>query len=411
MAGLHDLAGWLVRRRSSLPAWMTRIIDAPARNPDGLIGRLAYRVLGGGGAPNTTVPDAATRVYIAPTNYSGQGFLWARALERAQSDVGARNMAVDIPGGFAFRADTTVPIAVNSASAEWQRAEWEAVQRFTHVLIEAERPIFGGLFGRSVLSEVEALEAAGLSVAFLSHGTDIRSPRAHAALTPWSPYPEDPRTDTLQADADANAVLLETLRRPTFVSTPDLLLDVPWARWCPVVVDGARFAADRPVLAEQTARVIHVSSSPVQKGSHHIEPALRPLIDAQTIGYELVSGVNSDSMPGVIGSADIVLDQFRIGSYGVAACEAMAAGRIVVGHVLPQVREHILAETGLALPIVEATPDTLHAVVSGLLTDRDRAREVAALGPAYVEAVHSGAHSAAVLLDGWIDRSGDADGN
>ncbi|MFP3786388.1 hypothetical protein, partial [Burkholderia sp. SIMBA_024] len=102
--------------------------------------------------------------------------------ERAQSDVGARNMAVDIPGGFAFPADTTVPIAVNSASAEWQRAEWEAVQAFTHVLIEAERPIFGGLFGRRVLAEVEALEKAGLSVAFLSHGTDIRSPRAHAAL-------------------------------------------------------------------------------------------------------------------------------------------------------------------------------------------------------------------------------------
>lgn len=409
MAGLHDVAGWLVRRRSSLPGWATRIIDAPARNPDGLIGRLAYRILGGGGAPNTQPPDAVNRVYIAPTNYSGQGFLWARALERAQSDVGARNMAVDIPGGFAFPADTTVPIAVNNASAEWQRAEWESVRTFTHVLIEAERPIFGGLFARRVLAEVEALEAAGLSVAFLAHGTDIRSPRAHAALTPWSPYPEDPRTDMLQADADANIALLDMLRRPTFVSTPDLLLDVPWARWCPVVVDAERFAQEHPVLVGQTARVIHVSSSAVQKGSHHIAPALQPLIDEQAIRYDLVTGVSSAEMPAIIGDADIVLDQFRIGSYGVAACEAMAAGRIVVGHVLPEVRERILSDTGLELPIVEATPDTLRAVVSELLADPVRARAIAESGPAYVQAVHSGERSAAVLLDGWINRSGGSD--
>ena len=412
MAGLHDLAGWLVRRRSSLPGWMTRIIDAPARNPDGLIGRLAYRVLGGGGdAPNTQAPDTTIRVYIAPTNYSGQGFLWARALEQAQSDVGARNMAVEIPGGFAFRADTTVPIAINSASTEWQRAEWEAVQAFTHVLIEAQRPIFGGLFGRSVSVEVEALEGAGLSVAFLGHGTDIRNPRAHAELTPWSPYPEDPRTETLQSDADANIALLEELRRPTFVSTPDLLLDVPWARWCPVVVDVARFAQDHAVLLGPTARIIHISSSAVQKGSHHIAPALQPLVDEQAIRYDLVTGVSSADMPAIIGDADIVLDQFRLGSYGVAACEAMAAGRIVVGHVLPEVRERILADTGLELPIVEATPDTLRAVVSGLLADPDRARAIAESGPAYEQAVHSGARSAAVLLDGWINRSGGSDGD
>lgn len=407
----HDVAGWLVRRRSSLPTWMARIIDAPARNPDGVIGRLAYRILGRDGARNTEVPASEIRVYIAPTNYSGQGFLWARALERAHDDLGARNMAVDIPGGFAFPADTVVPIAVNSASSEWQRAEWAAVQAFTHVLIEAERPIFGGLFHRRVLAEVEALEAAGLSVAFLSHGTDIRSPRAHAALTPWSPYPGDPRTEALQFDADENIALLETLRRPTFVSTPDLLLDVPWARWCPVVVDAARFSVDRPVLGGRKARVIHISSSAVQKGSHHIGPALGPLIDADEIGYDLVSGVSSESMPAVIGGADIVLDQFRIGSYGVAACEAMAAGRIVVGHVLPQVREHILAETGLALPIVEATPDTLRAVVTELLADRPRARAIAESGPPYVDAVHSGRRSAEVLLRDWILGSGDADRN
>ncbi len=109
-------------------------------------------------------------------------------------------------------------------------------------------------------------------------------------------------------------------------------------------------------------------------------------------------------MPARIGQADIVLDQFRVGSYGAAACEAMAAGRVVVGHVLPEVRVTIRERTGLELPIVEATPRTLVEVVAGLLEDRERARSIGALGRAFVEQVHSGAASALALREHWIDR-------
>lgn len=406
---VNDVVGWIVRHRSRLPAWANRLLDAPARNPDGLLGRIAYRMLGSEDAPTTEVPSTAVRVYIAPTNYSGQGFEWSRALERADPAIGARNMSIEIPGGYAFRADTPVPITVNNGSRQWQQAEWDAVRQFSHVLVEAERPMFGSLFERDLAQEVQALEESDVSVAFLCHGTDIRSPRRHAELTPWSPYPDDPRTDFLQTDADANMALLERFRRPTFVSTPDLLLDVPWARWCPVVVDAARFATDSPVLATEHARIVHSSSSAVQKGSHHIEPALRPLIDAGKVDLSLVSGVKSERIPSILARADIVLDQFRAGSYGVAACEAMAAGRVVVGHVLPFVRDHIETEIGLPLPIVEATPDTLRAVVEQLLADPAHAREIAARGPAYVEAAHSGERSAAVLIDGWVVPSDGGD--
>ncbi len=41
----------------------------------------------------------------------------------------------------------------------------------------------------------------------------------------------------------------------------------------------------------------------------------------------------ADAMPEVYGGADIVLDQFPLGTYGVAACEALVAGRLVVSHV------------------------------------------------------------------------------
>lgn len=407
------LAGWAVAHRSKMPQWMQRLMESAARNPDGLIGRLSARLMGSGDdAPVTTVPDADIRVYIAPTNYAGQGYLWARALEAADPRIGARNMAIELPGGFAFPADTLVPIAAVNASAEWAESEWDAASRFTHVLVEAERPLFGKRWGRQLETEVAALEAAGVSVAFLAHGTDARDPDRHLQLTPWSPFREDPRTDVLRADARANIALLERLRRPTFISTPDLAADLPWATWCPVVVDAERFAADTPAFTGSVAsdshpvtrpvHVIHASSNPLQKGSDRIEPALAPLIESGTITYELITARPSEEMPGVFAKADIVLDQFRIGSYGVAACEAMAAGRAVVGHVIPSVRERVLRDTGRELPIVEATPDTLHDVVAGLVEDPERARAAATAGPAFVAAVHSSRMSADALMRHWI---------
>lgn len=396
---------WLMRHRASLPGWMNRAMESVARDPDSLIGRLASRLLGGADVLPTSVPTTPLRLYIAPTNYSGQAHAWARAVEEQDRQIGARNLAVELPGGYRFAADAVVPITTVNASESWAEAEWNAARQFTHVLVEAERSMFGRRFGRSLAAEITALQANGASVAYLCHGTDIRNPDTHAERTPWSPYPEDPRTDLLRADAKENLALLCSLPLPTFVSTPDLLEDVPWARWCPVVVDTGTFATGSIPFTGAVPRIIHTSSSAVQKGSNLIEPALMPLLAAGRVDYRLVTGAQSVEMPGIYAAADIVLDQFRLGSYGVAACEAMAAGRVVVGHVLPSVRDHIQETTGLALPIVEATPDTLHDVIVELVENGQRAQEIAAAGKAFVDAVHSGPASARALIDGWITAS------
>lgn len=395
-------ADWAVKNRTRMPRWVGQVMESAARNPDGFVGRVSARLLGGGGTVATEVPDTDLRVYIAPTNYSGQGYLWARSLERSNPHIGARNAAVQLPGGYSFPADNVVSIATVNADAVWAEAEWEAARQFTHVLVEAERSMFGKRFNRNVEAEVLALEAEGVSVAFLCHGTDIRDPDRHAKLTPWSPYPEDPRTAVLREDAQRNSELLERMRRPTFVSTPDLLLDLPWAIWCPVVVDADRFEAHSLPFSGQLPRVIHASSNPLQKGSDHIEPALASLVESGELEYSLIPPTPSAQMPDVFAGADIVLDQFRLGSYGVAACEAMAAGRIVVGHVLPQVRERVKQDTGLRLPIIEATPDTLSQVIAGLIAEPRTAQAVAAEGPKFVATVHAGAASARVLTEQWI---------
>lgn len=392
----------MVRNRHRLPRFLNRIIDDVARNPDGRMSRLASRVLGGSGrAPAaTSIPVSPTRLFIGPTNYAGQGYAWARAVEASSPRIGARNLSIDLPGGFAFPADSTVPISIFNHSEPWQRAEFDAVVHFTHVLVEAERPLFGSFFGRDLDREIDELQRRGLSCAFMCHGTDIRSPALHLSMNEWSPFVAgSEQTRALQHDADSNLALLARRHLVVFVSTPDLLVDVPTASWCPVVVDVDRWVGGRALWTRDRPVVVHVPSMGSVKGTDLIEPTMRRLDKAGVIEYRSVTGVPSSRMPLVIGDADIVLDQFRIGSYGVAAVEAMAAGRIVVGHVGDETREAIRRLTGMDLPVVEADPTTLGDVLEELVAKRPVAMD----GIRFASTVHSGALSASVLRRGWID--------
>ena len=109
-------------------------------------------------------------------------------------------------------------------------------------------------------------------------------------------------------------------------------------------------------------------------------------------------------MPAAFAGADVLLDQFRAGSYGVAACEAMAAGCIVVGQVSAQTRDVVRERTGLVLPIVEASPDTLEHILREL-AGRDDLDTPRAASVAFVREVHDGRASARALIDGWLSPS------
>ncbi len=350
--------------------------------------------------PPVRLPDTAARLLVGPVNSAGQGHAWARAAERLPG-VGARAMAVRGPRNFGFAADQSVPLGDYRWSRAWQRAQRRAVLAdATHVLLESARPLFGDVEPGAVEAEVSALRAQGIHVALAFHGSDLRDPAAHRARERHSPYAEGlwALTPALTARARHARSLIAETGCSVFVSTPDLLLDVPEAVWLPVVVEPERWRTDAAPLAHGGRPVVaHAPSTAIVKGTDLIDGTLSALEAEGLIEYRRLEGLPSAQMPAAYGAADIVLDQFRIGSYGVAACEAMAAGRIVVSHVAAAVRERVRADTGLAVPIVQAEADQLEAVLRGLLADPSAALAAGAAGPAFVAAVHDGACSAQQL--------------
>ncbi|KQX06386.1 hypothetical protein ASC59_00440 [Leifsonia sp. Root1293] len=349
--------------------------------------------------PVISPPPGEVRLLVAPANYAGQGYEWARAAERLPG-VGAANLVVARGTDWGFRADHRVVENVAVDSAWWYRRHATSVLTgFTHVLVESERPLLGGYCAGDVRREADALRTAGIAVGYVSHGSDLRLPSRHADRERWSPFRDQdwPLLPVLEETARANAAFLAEQDATVFVSTPELVLDYPGAVWLPVVIDGARWANPTPALLRATPVVVHAPTNPIIKGTELIEPTTTRLSDEGVIDYRRIEGVAASDMPTIVATSDVVLEQFRLGIYSATAIEAMAGGRLVVGYLSEQVREHVRLVTGLEIPIVQASVDTLESVLRDVVARPEQYRALAEQGPRFVAAVHDGALSAAVL--------------
>lgn len=344
--------------------------------------------------------DAPCRLFIGPVNSAGQGWAWARAAERLPGVAAVDFMYRNPTDVFAFPADHSVPTAFFIGNHRWQRLQRRAVgSGFTHVIIESGRHIFGT--DGHVSDQIDALRRRGVRVALVFHGSDIRLPSEHAAAEPDSPFRGDlyPDTARLEENALRNRALVAESGLPVFVSTPDLLGSVPGATWLPVAVAGERWAdaAAAPALERERPIVVHAPSNAGLKGSGLITATMQRLDAEGLIEYREIAGVPAERMPEIYGAADIVLDQFSLGIYGVAAVEALASGRLVVSHVSAESRSVVKDSIGLDLPVVEARASELERLLRDVVADRPRFQRIARSGPGFVEAVHSGARSADAL--------------
>jgi len=332
---------------------------------------------------------------IGPANSAGQAWAWSRAAARLlpnvrPSVISVRNEKYDFP--------TDVPVlrTAFARDASWQAAAAaSAASSWTHALLEAGRPVFGTINGRDFRGDSAMLADAGVRVGLVFHGSEVRDPRLHARNHEWSPFkdPAEALTRRLQEGCDTLLPLVAGFDGPVFVSTPDQLDYLPQAIWLPVVVDLAAWRNPEPVLARDIPLVVHAPSTPALKGTDLVLAALQPLAAAGRIELRLVTGMPPVEAAELIRGADVVVDQLLLGLYGVLACEAMAAGRVVLGHVGQRLRSRV-PDT---IPVIEATPANLVAVVEGLLANPDGARRAAAAGPTFVKRFHDGRYSASVL--------------
>ncbi len=354
--------------------------------------------------------DDRTRVLIAPLNTAGQAAEWGWALQRYAGEqlgdwhIDTRSVRAEPrsgPGGLAHRVDMRLSPAVQLRGMRPYRA---FVLGSTHVLAESARAVLDDVHHRSITDDLPTLREHGIDVAVLLHGSEIRDLHAHAAREPFSPFAGewDERWHRMQARVEATRAVLEELRGqdvPLFVSTPDLLADVPDATWLPVVAHASADADPVPVLARDVPVVVHAPSNPRLKGTAVVDEVLGTLQAEGRIVYRRLDGVPPQQMLTEIAGADAVVDQIALGNPGVLLAETLATGRVAIAHLPTAVRAAMTEADplGEAPPVLEADPTRLRDVVEQMLDDRVGAVELAGRGPAWAARTHDGDRSGAVL--------------
>jgi len=155
-----------------------------------------------------------------------------------------------------------------------------------------------------------------------------------------------------------------------------------------------------PVEPGDVLRVAHAPSKRAVKGTDTVLAAVESLrAKGAPIELDLIEGVPNREARARYAAADVVVDQLRIGWYGMLAIESMALAKPVVVHL----DEEAAAETedafGLELPLVRASESSLEAVLASLIEQRETLPELGRRSRAYVEQVHSHTEVARQVLE------------
>ena len=245
--------------------------------------------------------------------------------------------------------------------------------------------------GKFIDEQLSLLEESGISVGVLLHGSEIRDPAFHQHF-PYSPFSkEDEFTKILQDSVTILKSHLTGLQVPIFVTTPDLLQYIE-GEWLPIVIDFDFWTSLPPAPQNPKPTVLHVPSNNQLKGSKYIDQELSQLESEGKIKYlRPEERVSSTSVRSLISQSDIVVDGIVIGAYGVTSCQAMAAGRIVIGNT--NELDFLRSEC----PILHADPSSLRTAVESLIENQSTWDSQISKGTYYVKKYHDGRATAEKL--------------
>jgi glycosyltransferase involved in cell wall biosynthesis len=223
------------------------------------------------------------------------------------------------------------------------------------------------------------LRAARKGVVFQSWGSDLRN--------------RTPREVGYLRGADAVIVGSFLTRR--------LAPEGPWPSYevvpPAIVLDEWEPAGKEPGT---TLRIVHAPSKRAVKGTEAVIVAVEGLRSrGAPVELDLVEGVPHREARKRFADADVIVDQLRIGWYGMFAIESMALGKPVVCFLDEDAAAETDAAFGLELPIIRSSEQELPNVLERLVETRNRLPELGRRSREYAERIHGHVHVARRVLE------------
>lgn len=239
------------------------------------------------------------------------------------------------------------------------------------------------------------LKSAGKLVVMSFRGGEIRLHSKFKEINKFNYVDENPNRIIESNPEEYQKKFIDYCRAvcdQIIVSDPEMLTYVPDAKVVPRSINLELFQhkADNfssiETWDEEGPLIVHVPSREGVKGSHYIQQALDELKEeGHKFRFKFVTGVSHDEVIEMYSNADIVIDQLRIGWYGVASVEAMALGKCTVAYIREDIEHHL---TPFNKPIVNANPENIKDVIKELIYDRNKVIKKGRTGRKFVEDYH-----------------------
>ncbi len=331
------------------------------------------------------------RVLHAPLNLANDPW----SLTRGLREIGVEADLVTVqtnpfvtPGDYDFSSRSRGAIA-------------RAASKLAFVLRAMQRyDVFHYSFGRSILEyelpgagllDLRLAHALGKPLVMTFHGCEVRglSTRSCSLCARDCEMQRKARRLNLAAKHVSHR----------FVTTPDLLRDVPGATWIPQAVDEVRSLAEIGVRHHGPLIIVHAPSARAAKGTDAVIGAVAEL---QRRGWpvelRLIEGMSRQEALKAYREADLGVDQLLSGWYGVFAVEMMAMGKPVVCYMA----DSVLRAAGLgSVPLISASPASLPDVLEGCVANRERLAEIGTAGRKYVLGMHDPVSIARRYVDAY----------
>lgn len=246
-------------------------------------------------------------------------------------------------------------------------------------------------FGRSLLPgcfDLKILRALNKKVYMEFHGSDIRGSfeRSGYEYLELPPTNERRRRNIKYIVNNVDGIILhdEELRRHLpATETPVYIV--------PLRVNIDDFVPVYPDEQVKVPTIVHAPSKRKGKGTEYILKALNEI--GKPYNLVLVENKTQQEALEIYKSADIIIDQLLIGSYGVFAIESMALGKPVIVYIDEEMKETFPSE----LPLVIADINTIKEKVDMLIGDAEKRHSLGVQGRQYVEKYHNCRKNASVL--------------
>lgn len=224
------------------------------------------------------------------------------------------------------------------------------------------------------------------------HGTDIRIPEVARRDNPYIGQLLDQGAAAYPITREGSRRTQRTFARHGFaclLAGPELALyrepDIFDRHFSTeVAVDASRYRPVYPDAGDAVPKVVHLPSHTGIKGTEYVLKAIADVRAQRRVDFRLIQGMPHARAMELVRGADIVLDQFCVGIFGVAAVEGMAFGKPTLSYLPPTVAERL----GPDSPLLNASPRDLSSLLIALLDDGERRRDLGIRGRRYVEQVH-----------------------